>query len=1215
MLPANKNLSPAFTPASATATRQKPLVSQPPLIQAKLTIGQPNDPYEQEADRVADTVMRMPDPKVQRQSDEKEKEDDDEKVVQTKPIAGQITPLVQTQAVPNHTPEVTPAAEANINAMKGGGRPLDSTTRAFMEPRFGHNFSQVRVHTDAQAAESAKGVNALAYTTGQDIVFKAGRYAPDSQAGRNLIAHELTHVVQQSGTVARKPTVQRDLEKSQKDTQSGARGSSTVIQAKTEEKKAGSDGEDVLKQMLQEIEQAKSGASSESAGKAGSPVKPGQNTKQPVEPKAEQQAKSNIAPAGLANEKAGLSLQVKPVVQHVAEQKTDVEKKANELKASVGEPAEPLIEPPAEAEPPDTAQEAPEQEDTEDPAAGLDQAKEMFAQAEAQPLPEAPAPVAPPMPVIPLDAGGKPLPGNPQLDMQVANLAARAQTLRAKGTSLRVQAAQERANAAIIQGNIAVAQSGVARAEAGIAKVQDNVAYRRQVVGQSKAALEVSEQKAEMVATEAPKYAAKSEEDKAKSGPMAGEAKDLAAQNTAHQPGDNEVAGKSQEQGAKLNKVATDLGSIDDAVMQTKARAESLGQEAAEAKQTNQQTQGKVAATEATLAQTEKHTEQMKKQSAAAQAHIAGVVDGPAQIKSEADALDQQGLAAIQASVEIEKRLQQAQQNYQQGASSVPAAKMAARRQSGGPMGVQPKEDEGAYAGRINLNLGGRVSEALPSWLTGEEPQSAEQRQQAQQKEQERREAEINEINAGADKGFQSLNAAEKAGIALSLTTRNIFHSVGETNWPDFAKQLVLGMVDPRVSLMGIVSGLSMTLSGVANLFSGEQWAKDPLGNLLKSAADIATGIAITLGAIAGLAMAIIVVLTAAAIVTLGFLGPLAAFLIPFCATVAATVGGWTITAAAIAAGLQGYVLIKSLISAATASSAKELQTRSDEMTEDAKNMGNMAMQVGLAKLMEAGGKKLGETKFGQAVGETSQSIGKSVGEEFGIIKPAKGAPTRVVSEPNAGGGAKPVEASSTPKAGKVAEPVEVTSGHKPAKPVKDVKETSTSKETDPIKEPTKPTGPKPDINEPGAAEWRYERYSRNKSLEGKKPLDFDTWKQRYFDTAVTGGRPGRPGGPEQVTAKNALKEMENIRPVEHIKLGGRYPDGIKQNALGGTDYYEVGKMLKNRLPEMRERIKLADEIKALGPNDTVTFVDKTNISQRITYRPGNDVHTKTPSD
>jgi hypothetical protein len=83
--------------------------------------------------------------------------------------------------------------------LTSAGQPLDPTTRAFMEPRFQHDFSQVRVHADAKAAESARSVNALAYTVGHNLVF-AGKYEPESEKGRHLLAHELTHVVQQTAS-------------------------------------------------------------------------------------------------------------------------------------------------------------------------------------------------------------------------------------------------------------------------------------------------------------------------------------------------------------------------------------------------------------------------------------------------------------------------------------------------------------------------------------------------------------------------------------------------------------------------------------------------------------------------------------------------------------------------------------------------------------------------------------------------------------------------------------------------------------------------------------------------------------------------------------------------------------------------------------------------------------------------------------------------------
>ena len=117
---------------------------------------------------------------------------------------------VQTKATSNKTSSVSPTTENQIQSLKGGGKPLSPPERAFFEQRFGHDFSQVRVHTDAQAADSARAVNARAFTVGQDTMFGAGEYAPETERGKQLLAHELTHVVQQtSGLSTLGPRIQR----------------------------------------------------------------------------------------------------------------------------------------------------------------------------------------------------------------------------------------------------------------------------------------------------------------------------------------------------------------------------------------------------------------------------------------------------------------------------------------------------------------------------------------------------------------------------------------------------------------------------------------------------------------------------------------------------------------------------------------------------------------------------------------------------------------------------------------------------------------------------------------------------------------------------------------------------------------------------------------------------------------------------------------------
>jgi hypothetical protein len=176
-------------------------------VQAKLKIGQPGDKYEQEADRVAEEVMRMPEPHFQRQLEPEEEEG----LLQAKQVAEQITPLLQRQVeeeeeeellqakeISSQTPEVNSSVESNLNSVRSDGQPLPSSVRGYFEPRFGYDLSHVRVHTTAKAAESARAVNAQAYTLGRDIIFGNGHYSPETSSGRQLLAHELTHVVQQN---------------------------------------------------------------------------------------------------------------------------------------------------------------------------------------------------------------------------------------------------------------------------------------------------------------------------------------------------------------------------------------------------------------------------------------------------------------------------------------------------------------------------------------------------------------------------------------------------------------------------------------------------------------------------------------------------------------------------------------------------------------------------------------------------------------------------------------------------------------------------------------------------------------------------------------------------------------------------------------------------------------------------------------------------------
>jgi hypothetical protein len=186
--------------------RWQSLAMRSATLQPSLAISQADDPYEREADRVADQVMRMPATpsdghtlsitpvtahQAQRKCAECE-EEEKEGSLQRKASGGADAPATAPPIV--------------HETLSSAGQPLDATTRAYFEPRFSSDFSRVRVHTDSRAVESTHAVDALAYTVGKDVVIRGESASPGSPARRRLLAHELTHVIQQGGA-ARSPAV------------------------------------------------------------------------------------------------------------------------------------------------------------------------------------------------------------------------------------------------------------------------------------------------------------------------------------------------------------------------------------------------------------------------------------------------------------------------------------------------------------------------------------------------------------------------------------------------------------------------------------------------------------------------------------------------------------------------------------------------------------------------------------------------------------------------------------------------------------------------------------------------------------------------------------------------------------------------------------------------------------------------------------------------
>lgn len=213
--PAEKPRRVDSAPAEKSVHEQNPvwqsLALRPITIQPKLTINQPGDPYEQEADRIAERVVRAP--AVTRDQDPL-----NAKTALSVQARSKGEPEAEAHENPSrgNVPDVSGAGSEGAppivqEALSAPGQPLDSHTQKFFESRFQNDFDQVQVHSDGRSAESARAMQAQAYTAGRDIVFGPGQYAPATDKGKRLIAHELAHVLQQRGGLTARVQRQTDF--------------------------------------------------------------------------------------------------------------------------------------------------------------------------------------------------------------------------------------------------------------------------------------------------------------------------------------------------------------------------------------------------------------------------------------------------------------------------------------------------------------------------------------------------------------------------------------------------------------------------------------------------------------------------------------------------------------------------------------------------------------------------------------------------------------------------------------------------------------------------------------------------------------------------------------------------------------------------------------------------------------------------------------------
>ncbi len=808
-------------------------------------------------------------------------------------------------------PKVQSKPEAAAPPPRGlpdsAGEPMSDSVRSRVEPAVGADLSDVRVHTDPDSRETAAGIGAKAFTH-QNHIYLGPR---SSSQDVSLLAHESAHVVQQ-----------------------GEGEAEGMVQRSPADEKA--EFRDTSKR---EFDEARKKEGSESEDDENAPKSPAEAMRRAPKKKA-REAEKKFKPK--------LEPVVAPTVTRTETSKDTAEEAKTETVKQADSPPKPGPGDKDKGEKGEKDKAALKAMAAVSPAAARSQAAaiDSFAAADEVPLTvPPPMEVVPPPPVMPMDAGGKPLQPHAAAEDLVANLSERIQYMREEGSRLRERAAVQYANALRMRANLHLALSGIALAETGLTRSKDHLASRRDIRGQAGKVLDISKQKAEMVGAEAPGYVEKASGAREETKPMTEEAAGLVGQNAENTPEDEEAAGKSAEQGEKLSKASGDMQKSDSAIADTAARGEQLIADAAHATETNAGTEERLTGLDETFTQNEERLTELTEHADTARASVEGMADTPDEMMATATLLDLEGQALVDESFALETALHALQADFFERMAGVPESSAG---EGGGESIPVQRAPEYGYEDR---------------W-TVEAPLSDEERTRRQRENYARRVEELKLIDERSGGDFSRLDAGDKMLLALELTGHNLWGDIKTTDWPAFGVTLIQGFIDPRIGLMGAVYGFHMVFSGIANIFNIEAWKKDPLGNLLKIAADVVTGIAIILGSIALLATAIALLLTAigiaATIFTFGLGSGIWAVLTPIitlCSEIAITVGPWAITWAEVALVLQALVLIKNLVTAACAKTADELAQSAEKMTVDAERGAQMAAMIIPAKVMGGGGK------------------------------------------------------------------------------------------------------------------------------------------------------------------------------------------------------------------------------------------------------------------
>ena len=880
--------------------------------------------------------------------------------------------------------ELDSAFESRLKNTKGGGKPLPKKIREEMEKRFGRSFKNIRIHTGGEAIRLCHEIGARAFTNGHHIYFNSGQFEPESMEGKRLLAHELTHTIQQGASGLTK--VQREPFNPDGASPTG-KGKPEMI---NDGKEVNNEGDSYMKSSDNYDED---------------------NVDKPVSEMDDDEKKQMHTTSGESKE----------------EQKDVEEKGVNKTKKDRGGDAIKEVEKEKEKI---ESQEVEEEEKTENSEEGegekeekseaelaAERSKVALERAEELKDPKTFPEFKEPRIEKPHDADGKELPGDPELDHIVRGLAYLGKAFREHAFELLKYSIAQNKKAYSLDAVIERQREDLAHSEEVVTNADQYSLDYKEASESGKTAENESVVRQGFTEQEAPKLKAISDGAQSDSKSMVSDTEKQSKENSKNLPTDDDARKDAEEQGGEMDNMAVGALTIWDAFLFASLSMDTYIKDAEFAKEKNVEGQTQIEETDATIEQYDIRNEELKAGNEQTTEELAAVEFGPEEMRTRAASVQDGGYELYAATVVMELELIDIQEKYLKDMSKVKSKETLEKEEKERQKNGEQGENEGLNFTQDQLDvisMGGMNEEEQQEFIEnnpgkeqdymfaldslepfiGEEedkshdftPQDTSFKNEllgrnrervdlggnklmGMEHEQDPRAAEYQPIEEQrkkrlgkpldiADKNMTILSYQEKDMIAGNLVTDSLVYDVGNMftweNAGNMAGEMAKGMFDPRVSMAGVFGGFEKIGSGIVNF--SEHWKEDPLGAVLKSGADIATGIATVAASVLGVCMAIQGIMLAITIAGWMFPFPITIPSMTWMGTVM-TISGYTaLIAGALSFRLNQLMYQHNLHKAASATTAREFLGFSLDMKENVTDgaTGLMSMTAGI------GGAKMG---------------------------------------------------------------------------------------------------------------------------------------------------------------------------------------------------------------------------------------------------------------